>query len=123
MSVTAATEGSSTQMSTTAGSAPPDESPGQGPALDVHAHAMPLPLLTRLAERGLADVSGVDKGIVRLDTRVSGVGPNAPLPLAKSQYDVPTRLAEMDEGGVQVHAVSVPPFLFCTSADDAAFTK
>src|SRR6478609_6584955 len=91
------------------------------PALDVHSHAMPLPLLTRLAERGLADVSAVDTGIVRLDTRVSGVGPNAPLPLAKSQYDVPTRLAEMDEGGVQVHAVSLPPFLFCTNADDEAF--
>ena len=91
------------------------------PALDVHSHAMPLPLLTRLADRGLADVSGVDQGIVRLDTRVSGVGPNAPLPLAKSQYDVPTRLAEMDAGGVQVHAVSLPPFLFCTNADDAAF--
>ena len=75
-----------------------------------------------VAERGLADVSAVDKGIVRLDTRVSGVGPNAPLPLAKSQYDVPTRLAEMDEGGVQVHAVSLPPFLFCTNADDESFT-
>ena len=92
------------------------------PALDVHCHAMPLPLLQRLADRGLADVSAVDKGIVRLDTRVSGVGPNAPLPLAKSQYDVPTRLAEMDEGGVQVHAVSLPPFLFCTNADDESFT-
>ncbi len=67
-------------------------------------------------------MSAVDKGIVRLDTRVSGVGPNAPLPLAKSQYDVPTRLAEMDEGNVQVHAVSLPPFLFCTNADDEAFT-
>src|SRR6478735_4713004 len=100
-----------------------DMSVSDSPALDVHSHAMPLPLLMRLADRGLADVSGVDKGIVRLDTRVSGVGPNAPLPLAKSQYDVPTRLAEMDEGGVQVHAVSLPPFLFCTSADDEAFTK
>jgi len=92
------------------------------PALDVHSHTMPLPLLKRLADRGLADVSAVDKGIVRLETRVSGVGPNAPLPLAKSQYDVPTRLAEMDEGGVQVHAVSLPPFLFCTNADDESFT-
>lgn len=91
------------------------------PALDVHAHAMPLPLLERLAERGLADVSGVEKGIVRLDTRVSGVGPNAPLPLAKSQYDVAVRLTEMDEAGLQVHAVSLPPFLFCTSADDENF--
>lgn len=91
------------------------------PALDVHAHAMPLPLLERLAGRGLADVSGVEQGIVRLDTRVSGVGPNAPLPLAKSQYDVPVRLTEMDEAGIKVHAVSLPPFLFCTTSDDEEF--
>jgi len=123
MSVTAATPASPTQLSTPAGPSSTTASPGQGPALDVHSHAMPLPLLTRLAERGLADISGVDKGIVRLDTRVSGVGPNAPLPLAKSQYDVPTRLAEMDKGNVQVHAVSLAPFLFCTSADDEALTK
>ena len=36
-------------------------------------------------------------------------------------YDVPVRLAEMDKGDVQVHAVSLPPFLFCTTADDEAF--
>ena len=57
-------------------------------AIDVHAHAMPLPLLARLADRGLADLDGVPDGIVRLDPRVSGVGPWAPLPLARSQYDV-----------------------------------
>ena len=47
--------------------------------VDVHSHAMPLPLLERLAERGLADLAGVPDGIVRLDPRVSGVGPLAPL--------------------------------------------
>ena len=88
--------------------------------VDVHAHAMPLPLLQRLADRGLADISGVRDGIVRLDPRVSGVGPRAPLPLARSQYDVAVRLAEMDEAGVDLHAVSLPPFLFCTNADDEA---
>ena len=55
-----------------------------GSALDVHAHAMPLPLLSRLADRSLADLDGVPDGIVRLDPRVSGVGPWAPLPLARS---------------------------------------
>ena len=35
---------------------------------------MPLPLLARLADRGLADLDGVPDGIVRLDPRVSGVG-------------------------------------------------
>ncbi|HEY0812302.1 MAG TPA: amidohydrolase family protein [Pseudonocardia sp.] len=89
--------------------------------LDVHAHAMPLPLLQRLADRGLADLGGVPDGIVRLDTRVSGVGPRAPLPLARSMYDVNVRLCEMDEVGVERHAVSLPPFLFCSTADDEAF--
>jgi aminocarboxymuconate-semialdehyde decarboxylase len=63
----------------------------------------------------------VPDGIVRLDPRVSGVGPLAPLPLARSQYDVAVRLSEMDEVGVERHAVSLPPFLFCSTADDEAF--
>jgi aminocarboxymuconate-semialdehyde decarboxylase len=87
-------------------------------AIDVHAHAMPLPLLQQLANEGLADLAGVSEGVVRLDPRVSGVGPRAPLPLARSQYDVAVRLSEMDEVGVQRHAVSLPPFLFASTADD-----
>jgi aminocarboxymuconate-semialdehyde decarboxylase len=92
-----------------------------GGALDVHAHAMPLPLLQGLANRGLADLEGVPDGVVRLDSRVSGVAPRAPLPLARSQYDVDVRLAEMDDVGVHRHAVSLPPFLFCSTADDRRF--
>jgi aminocarboxymuconate-semialdehyde decarboxylase len=95
--------------------------PSDDRALDVHAHAMPLPLLERLAHRGLADLGGVPEGIVRLDPRVSGVGPNAPLPLARSQYDTAVRLSEMDAIGVGVHAVSLPPFLFASTSDDAGF--
>jgi aminocarboxymuconate-semialdehyde decarboxylase len=87
-------------------------------ALDVHAHAMPLPLLQRLADRDLADLAEVPTGIVRLDPRVSGVGPRAPLPLARSMYDVDVRLSEMDEVGVHRHAVSLPPFLFASTAED-----
>ncbi|HEY4631529.1 MAG TPA: amidohydrolase family protein [Blastococcus sp.] len=87
-------------------------------ALDVHAHAMPLPLLQWLADRGLADLDGVPEGIVRLDPQVSGVGPRAPLPLARSQFDVDVRLSEMDELGVYRHAVSLPPFLFASTATD-----
>jgi aminocarboxymuconate-semialdehyde decarboxylase len=92
-----------------------------GGAIDIHAHAMPLPLLERLAERGLADLTGVPDGVVRLDPRVSGVGPRAPLPLARSQYDVDVRLSEMDAVGVERHAVSLPPFLFCSTADERRF--
>jgi len=101
--------------------APPAATAAEGSAVDVHAHAMPLPLLERLAERGLADLSGVPAGVVRLDPRVSGVGPRAPLPLARSQYDVDLRLSEMDAVGVYRHAVSLPPFLFCSTADDQTF--
>ena len=93
----------------------------EGGAIDVHSHAMPLPLLQRLADRHLADLSGVPDGIVRLDPRVSGVGPNAPLPLARSQYDVDVRLSEMDELDVYRHVVSLPPFLFCSTSDDRRF--
>jgi len=106
--------------SATTGPAVAATSSGSG-ALDVHAHAMPLPLLQWLADRSLADLAGVPDGIVMLDPRVSGVGPRAPLPLARSQYDVDVRLSEMDEVGVDRHAVSLPPFLFCSTADDEAF--
>jgi aminocarboxymuconate-semialdehyde decarboxylase len=63
----------------------------------------------------------VSDGVVRLDPRVSGVGPRAPLPLARSQYDVDVRLSEMDAVGVERHAVSLPPFLFCSTADERRF--
>ncbi|MCO1655567.1 amidohydrolase family protein [Pseudonocardia humida] len=95
----------------------------EGSALDVHAHAMPLPLLQRLADRGLADLGGAAEGVVRLDPRVSGVGPRVPLPLARSQYDVDVRLCEMDDLGVDRHAVSLPPSLFCSTADDGGFAR
>jgi aminocarboxymuconate-semialdehyde decarboxylase len=83
--------------------------------LDVHAHAMPLPLLRWLAGRGLADLSG---GTVRLDPAVSGVGAGTPLPLTASQHDPAVRLAEMDAIGVSHHAVSLPPFLAASTASD-----
>jgi len=92
-------------------------------ALDVHAHAMPMPLLRSLEARGMADLTDVATEVVRLDPRVSGVGPNAPLPLAPSQYDVAVRLAEMDAMGVSHHAVSMPPFLFCSTSDDQALVS
>ena len=90
----------------------------QTQALDVHAHAMPMPLLRWLADHGLADTSAVEQEIIRIDPKISGVGPNVPLPLARSQHDVATRLTEMDAAGVSHHAVSLPPFLFASTADD-----
>lgn len=87
--------------------------------IDVHAHAMPMPMLRWLAGEGLADLAETDAGIVRIDPRVSGVGPGAPLPLARAQHDVTERLRDMDAVGVDVHAVSLPPFLFASMTDDA----
>jgi aminocarboxymuconate-semialdehyde decarboxylase len=95
-----------------------EDAPTDDGAVDVHAHAMPLPLLQRLADRDLADLTEVPIGIVRLDPRVSGVGPGAPLPLARSMYDVDVRMSEMDEVGVYRHVVSLPPFLFASTSDD-----
>ena len=92
-------------------------------ALDVHNHAMPMPLLRWLATKGLADLEALGSEIVRLDPQVSGVGPGAPLPLARSQHDVPARLAEMDAMGVSHHAVSLPPFLFCSTAEDEPLVR
>ena len=92
------------------------------PVLDVHAHAMPLPLLTWLAGEGRAEVDA-QREVVRLDPAVSGVGPGTPLPLARSQHDVATRLEEMTAAGVDLHAVSLPPFLFCSTASDEALVR
>src|ERR1700689_2747464 len=93
------------------------------PVVDVHAHAMPMPLLSWLADLGLADVSGAADEVIRLDSRVSGVGDRVPLPLARSQHDAGVRLAEMDEVGVSHHAVSMPPFLFCSTAEDGDLVR
>jgi len=90
--------------------------------MDVHAHAMPLPLLRGLAGRGLADVDPA-AGVVRLAPQVSGIGAGVPLPLARSQHDPAMRLLEMDAAGVSHHAVSLPPFLFGTTSDDGPFVR
>ena len=97
---------------------PADAADVQAKAIDVHNHAMPLPLLEWLERAGLADLSRIGDDVVLLDPAVSGVAKNAPLPLARSQYDPRTRLAEMDELGVRAHAVSMPPFLNCSNSED-----
>ncbi len=89
------------------------------PVVDVHAHAMPMPLLKWLESEGLADLSRVaDDNIVVLDPRVSGVGKGAPLPIAKSMYDNSIRFEEMDKQGVTHQAISLPPFLMGSTCED-----
>lgn len=90
------------------------------PVVDVHAHAMPLPLLEWLAGQGLADLSRLPERIVVIDPRVSGVGAGAPLPLPPAMYDNAVRREEMAEQGVTHQAISLPPFLMgstCTDSD------
>jgi len=96
---------------------------GSGLAIDIHTHAMPMPVLRWLADLGLADLSRAAEGVVRLDSRVSGVGDRVPLPLARSQHDVAARLADMDDAGISHHVVSMPPFLFCSTAEDGGLVR
>ncbi|GIH65369.1 amidohydrolase family protein [Microbispora siamensis] len=92
--------------------------PAPGPVTDVHAHALPTPLLTWLAGRGLADLSGLAEGVVRIDPLVSGIPKGAPIPLPPAQYDVAERLEDMRRMGVTRQLVSVPPFVTCADAVD-----
>lgn len=87
-------------------------------AVDVHTHAMPLPLLQWLAARGLADTTALDRNRVVIDPAVSGVGRGAPLPCPPAQYGTVARLSAMDDSGVGHHAVALPPFLFGSLLDD-----
>lgn len=87
-------------------------------AIDVHGHAMPLPVLEWLEGRGLADLTEAGAGIVRIDPEVSGVGPGAPLPLAPSMTDAELRLSELDDLRVRAQAVSLPPFLMASRSTD-----
>ncbi|MEU5993135.1 amidohydrolase family protein [Spirillospora sp. NPDC047418] len=90
-----------------------------GPAaVDVHAHAMPMPLLRYLADRGLADLSRIDAGTLLLDPAVSGVAKGARIPLPADQYDVPRRLASLDAAGIDLQLVAAPPFVFGSTSED-----
>ena len=87
-------------------------------AIDIHGHAMPMPVLRWLADSGYADLESMADGIVRIDPMVSGVGPGAPLPLAPSMTDPGLRLSELDELGLRAQAISVPPFLMASMCTD-----
>lgn len=91
---------------------------GPAPTIDVHAHALPLPLLEYLAGRGYADLSKLDESVLLLAPSVSGVAEGARIPLPRAQYDVADRLASMDTAGIDVQTVSAPPFVFASMSDD-----
>ncbi len=91
---------------------------GQHPVLDVHAHAAPLPLLEWLQAEGLADLSRLRDEVLLLDPRISGVPAGTPLPLPVSMYGGTERLVELEEAGVDVQAVSLPPYLMASACPD-----
>ncbi|GEL25292.1 amidohydrolase [Pseudonocardia sulfidoxydans NBRC 16205] len=90
--------------------------------VDVHAHVLPMPLLRGLADRGLADLSGVADEWVSLDPRVCGLADGARIPLPAQQYDLAARLADMDRAGVSHQVVSAPPFVFASESRDDRLT-
>lgn len=88
-------------------------------AFDIHAHAMPLALLEWLASKHLADLSELDRNVVRIDSRVSGLAPGAPIPCPPEMIDVARHVDSMQRAGIAAAAVSAPPFVFAANADDA----
>lgn len=87
--------------------------------IDVHGHAMPRQVLDWLEGQGLADLSGLADRIVRIDSSVSGVASDAPLPVAASMTDPQARVEELDALGITAQAISLPPFLMASSCPDA----
>lgn len=90
--------------------------------VDIHSHAMPLPLLRDLEARGLADLGPRSGEVVLIDEAVSGLAAGAPIPYPLAQHDHDSRLKAMDAIGVDVQAVSAPPFLFASRCADDRLT-
>ncbi|MPZ63466.1 MAG: amidohydrolase family protein [Propionibacteriales bacterium] len=86
--------------------------------IDVHTHAMPMPTLRYLADRGLAELSKVSAGTVYIATEVSGVREGTAIPCPPQQYDLDARLAAMAAAGVDHQLISPPPFFFGSLAGD-----
>ncbi|MQY14508.1 hypothetical protein SRB5_46760 [Streptomyces sp. RB5] len=91
---------------------------GHARTIDVHAHALPMPLLEYLAARGYADLSEADAGVVVIHPMISGAAKGARIPLPTEQYVAAERLAAMDAVQVDLQAVSAPPFVFASLAED-----
>ncbi|MGH3683351.1 MAG: hypothetical protein ACRDT2_24255, partial [Natronosporangium sp.] len=92
--------------------------PEQPLLVDVHTHAMPLPLLRRLERDRLADLSRLGQETIQLDEIISGLPPGEPIPCRPAQHRVEDRLRLMDEAGAAVHLVSTPPFLLGQAVTD-----
>lgn len=90
------------------------------PVIDIHTHALPMPLLRQLERRGLADLSGMADHVLRLDPDLCGLAPGAAIPFPPEQYDLELRLASLESMGVTHQAVAAPPFVFASESPDAS---
>ncbi|ACZ87562.1 amidohydrolase family protein [Streptosporangium roseum] len=94
------------------------ETRARTPVIDVHAHAMPMPLLRHLAREGRADLSSLAEHAIALDPQISGLAGWSRIPVPREQYDVASRLAAMDATGVDAQLVSAPPFVVGSMCED-----
>lgn len=86
--------------------------------VDIHTHAMPLPLLQWLADQGRADLSRLDEGLLMVDPDVTGLPEGVPVGCPQEAYDLEARLARMDSVGVEVHAIGLPSYLLGATCQD-----
>ncbi|SDB81120.1 aminocarboxymuconate-semialdehyde decarboxylase [Raineyella antarctica] len=91
--------------------------------VDVHTHALPMPLLEWLAREGRADLSGLAEGTVRLAPEVTGLAEATSLSCPPAAYDHETRLAQMDARGVEVHAVALPSRVLGFGSQDTGLVR
>jgi aminocarboxymuconate-semialdehyde decarboxylase len=94
---------------------------GAGLVVDVHAHALPIGLVRALERAGQADLARAAEGVLVLPSEVSGLAPGAPIPFSAEHYDLGVRLECMDRDGVDMQAVSAPPFVAAAPSSDDAF--
>ena len=91
--------------------------------VDIHTHAMPMPLLEWLAAEGWADLSGLAEGMITVDPELTGLPVGTPLVCPLAAYDVEARRAHMDSVGVEVHAVALPSYLLGSACRDSGLLR
>lgn len=85
-------------------------------AVDLHAHAVPLPIVDRLAREG----ERFDTRIVEADgKRFFEIAGRARRPIVPPIHDPEHRIPDMDRHGVGIQAVSAVPFLMYPDLDAA----
>ena len=88
------------------------------PVIDVHTHVVP----ERWDDWGVRHAVGPWPAIAHHDDGSASlvVGGKAVRALETGAFKVAARLQDMDRGGVDVHAISPPPLMFCYWAEAKA---